>query len=62
MALFQEPSMTKCKDEVSMNVLIVLLEGTVKVKETTTGQRNVQLGFSALGVLITCLLMMGSLE
>lgn len=54
--------MTRPREEVSMNVLIVLLASSVKVKGMTTGQMIAPLAFTALDELITRLLMMVSLE
>ena len=62
MAFLQERSMTRPREEVSMNVLIVLLASSVKVKGMTTGQMIAPLAFTALDGLITRLLMMVSLE
>ena len=62
MAFLQEHLMTRHRDEVLMNALIVLLASSVKVKGMTTGQMTAPLAFTALAELITCLLMMVSLE
>jgi len=62
MAFLQERSMTRHREEALMNVLIVLLASSVKVKGMTTGQMTAPLAFTALVELITCLLMMVSLE
>ena len=54
--------MTRRREEVLMNVLIVLLASSVKVKGMITGQLTAPLAFTALVELITHLLMMVSLE
>ena len=54
--------MTRLRDKVLMNVRIVLLASSVKVKGMTTGQMTAPLAFTALVELIMRLLMMVSLE